>query len=70
MTHRKPRTKRHVTDPRLTYCRRSEAQSALGALLDPLLAGAGITFGQWLMLTVTAASGIGQAAYQRGKGHP
>jgi hypothetical protein len=25
MTHRKPRTKRHVTDLRLTYCRRSES---------------------------------------------
>jgi hypothetical protein len=36
-----------------------QAESALGALLDPLLAEAGITFGQWLVLTVTAASGTG-----------
>src|SRR5262245_36293872 len=36
-----------------------QAESALGALLDPLLAGTGITFGQWLVLTVTAASGAG-----------
>jgi hypothetical protein len=34
-----------------------QAESALGALLDPLLAGAGITFHQWLVLTVTASSG-------------
>jgi DNA-binding MarR family transcriptional regulator len=34
-----------------------QAESALGALLEPLLAGAGITFQQWLVLTVTAASG-------------
>jgi DNA-binding MarR family transcriptional regulator len=34
-----------------------QAESALGALLDPLLAGTGTTFGQWLVLTVTAASG-------------
>src|SRR5215469_6398210 len=36
-----------------------QAESALGALLDPLLAGTGITFSQWLVLTVTAASGAG-----------
>jgi hypothetical protein len=36
-----------------------QAESALGALLDPLLGGTGITFGQWLVLTVTAASGTG-----------
>jgi hypothetical protein len=34
-----------------------QAESALGALLEPLLAGAGITFQQWLILTVTTASG-------------
>ena len=34
-----------------------QAESALGALLEPLLAGAGITFPQWLVLTVTSASG-------------
>jgi hypothetical protein len=34
-----------------------QAESALGALLEPLLAAAGITFQQWLVLTVTAASG-------------
>jgi hypothetical protein len=36
-----------------------QAESALGALLDPLLAEAGLTFGQWLVLTVSAASGTG-----------
>ena len=34
-----------------------QAESALGAILRPLLARAGITFHQWLVLTVTAASG-------------
>jgi DNA-binding MarR family transcriptional regulator len=34
-----------------------QAESALGALLDPLLARTGTTFHQWLVLTVTAASG-------------
>jgi hypothetical protein len=34
-----------------------QAESALGALLEPLLANAEITFHQWLVLTVTAASG-------------
>jgi hypothetical protein len=34
-----------------------QAESALGALLEPLLTGTGITFHQWLVLTVTAASG-------------
>lgn len=34
-----------------------QAESALGALLEPLLASAGISFQQWLVLTVTAASG-------------
>ena len=33
-----------------------QTESALGALLEPLLADAGITFQQWLVLTVTAAS--------------
>jgi hypothetical protein len=36
-----------------------QAESALGALLEPLLASTGITFNQWLVLTVTAASGAG-----------
>ena len=34
-----------------------QAESALGAILDPLLAQTGTTFQQWLVLTVTAASG-------------
>ena len=34
-----------------------QAESALGAILDPLLARTGTTFQQWLVLTVTAASG-------------
>ena len=34
-----------------------QAESALGALLDPLLSRTGTTFHQWLVLTVTAASG-------------
>ena len=36
-----------------------QAESALGALLDPLLAGTRITFRQWLVLTVTAGRGDG-----------
>jgi hypothetical protein len=35
-----------------------QAESALGALLEPLLAGTGITFHQWLVLTVTAAEDL------------
>ena len=34
-----------------------EAESALGALLDPILARAGTSFHQWLVLTVTTADG-------------
>jgi DNA-binding MarR family transcriptional regulator len=34
-----------------------QAESALGALLDPLLSRTRTTFHQWLVLTVTAASG-------------
>jgi hypothetical protein len=34
-----------------------QAESALGALLDPLLSRSGTTFNQWLVLTVTAAAG-------------
>ena len=34
-----------------------QAESALGAILGPLLARTGTTFNQWLVLTVTAASG-------------
>ena len=34
-----------------------QAESALGALLGPLLSRTGTTFHQWLVLTVTAASG-------------
>ena len=34
-----------------------QAESALGALLDPILARTGTTFTQWLVLTVTTASG-------------
>jgi hypothetical protein len=41
-----------------------QAESALGALLEPLLARTGITFQQWLVLTVTAASG---ASIERGQ---
>jgi len=36
-----------------------QAESALGAILDPLLARTGTTFQQWLVLTVTAASEAG-----------
>ena len=36
-----------------------QAESALGALLEPLLAETGTTFQQWLVLTVTAASSAG-----------
>ena len=35
-----------------------QAESALGALLDPLLSRTGTTFRQWLVLTVTAASAL------------
>ena len=41
-----------------------QAESALGAILDPLLARTGTTFNQWLVLTVTAAGG---AAIDRGQ---
>lgn len=34
-----------------------KAESALGALLEPLLVSAEITFHEWLVLAVTAASG-------------
>ena len=34
-----------------------QAESALGAILGPLLAPTGTTFDQWLVLTITAASG-------------
>jgi DNA-binding MarR family transcriptional regulator len=36
-----------------------QAESALGAISDPLLARTGTTFNQWLALTVTAAAGDG-----------
>jgi hypothetical protein len=36
-----------------------QAESALGALLAPILARAGTTFTQWLVLTVTTAGGGG-----------
>jgi DNA-binding MarR family transcriptional regulator len=36
-----------------------QAESALGALLAPLLAEAGITFPQWVVLTLAAAGGAG-----------
>jgi DNA-binding MarR family transcriptional regulator len=41
-----------------------QAESALGAISGPLLANTGTTFNQWLVLTVTAASG---AAIDRGQ---
>lgn len=41
-----------------------QAESALGAILGPLLARTGTTFNQWLVLTVTAASG---SAIDRGQ---
>ena len=41
-----------------------QAESALGALVEPLLARTGITFHQWLVLAVTAASG---ASIDRGQ---
>jgi DNA-binding MarR family transcriptional regulator len=34
-----------------------QAESALGALLDPILVRAGTSFHQWLVLTVTTAGG-------------
>jgi DNA-binding MarR family transcriptional regulator len=34
-----------------------QAESALGAILDPLLAGTGTTFTQWLVLAITVANG-------------
>ncbi len=34
-----------------------QAESALGAILDPLLERAQMTFSQWLVLVITAASG-------------
>ena len=34
-----------------------QAESALGALLDPILARTGTSFHQWLVLTVTTAGG-------------
>ena len=34
-----------------------QAESALGALLDPILARAGTSFHQWLVLTVATAGG-------------
>src|SRR3984893_18761898 len=41
-----------------------QAESALGAILGPLLARTGTTFNQWLVLTVTAASGSPMDFYQ------
>ena len=41
-----------------------QTESALGAILEPLLARTGVTFHQWLVLTVTAASG---ASIDRGQ---
>jgi hypothetical protein len=41
-----------------------QAASALGAVLEPLLARTAITYQQWLVLTVTAASG---ASIERGQ---
>ena len=41
-----------------------QAESALGAISGPLLARTGTTFDQWMVLTVTAASG---AAIDRGQ---
>ncbi len=34
-----------------------QAESALGALLDPILAQVGTSFHQWLVLTVSTAGG-------------
>jgi len=34
-----------------------QAESALGAIFDPILARAGTTFHQWLVLTITTAGG-------------
>ena len=34
-----------------------QAESALGAILDPLLSHAEMTFSQWLVLVITSASG-------------
>src|SRR5262249_53481351 len=45
-----------------------QAESALGALLEPLLASGNITFHQWLVLTVTAGRGGSAARGQPGAG--
>jgi hypothetical protein len=42
----------------VAFVRGQRGESALGAILGPLLARAGTTFNQWLVLTVTAASGF------------
>lgn len=39
-----------------------EAESALGALLTPVLAEAGLTFPQWLVLVIATAKGADGAA--------
>jgi DNA-binding MarR family transcriptional regulator len=39
-----------------------KAESALGALLTPVLAEAGLTFPQWLVLVMTTANGAGGTA--------
>jgi hypothetical protein len=42
-----------------------ETESALGALLAPLLAEAGLTFPQWVVLTITAANGTAGLAREQ-----
>src|SRR5215467_4865062 len=52
-----PRRQAMPTYPSLNTQVIGQAESALGAILDPLLARTGTTFDQWLVLTVSAAAG-------------
>src|SRR5215471_1597801 len=56
-TRTQPRRQAMPTHPSLNPQVIGQAESALGAILDPLLARTGTTFNQWLVLTVSAASG-------------
>jgi DNA-binding MarR family transcriptional regulator len=46
-----------TSGPALTTQVIGQAESALGAILDPLLEHAEMTFSQWLVLVITSASG-------------
>src|SRR5262249_31150263 len=63
-TRTQPRRQAMPTYPSLNPQVIGQAESALGAILDPLLAGTGTTFNQALVLTLTAARG---AAIDRGQ---